>query len=85
MLVQSNDWFFAFAPEGLELFDEGGAPVTGDVTDQVAVWDAGTEVDQEPGVGEDQAPRQAGPNTGDADPDATVRLVEDLDAAAFVS
>ena len=85
MFVQSNDWFLAFNPEGLELFDEGGVPITGDVTDRVAVWDAGTEVDQEPGVGEDQAPRQAGPNTGDADPDATVRLVEDLDAAAFVS
>jgi len=85
MFVQSNDWFFAFDPEGLELFDEGGDPVTGDVTDQVAVWDAGTEVDQEPGRGEDQAPRQAGPNTGDTDPDATVRLVEDLDAEALVS
>jgi len=85
MFVQSNDWFFAFAPEGFELFDEGGVPVTGDVTDQVAGWDAGTEVDQEPGVGEGQAPRQTGPNTGDADPDASVRLVEDLDAAAFVS
>ena len=68
MLVQSNDRFFAFDPEGLALFDESGAPVTGDVTDAVATRDAGTEVDQEPGIGPDQAPRQAGPNTVDIDP-----------------
>lgn len=85
MFVQSNDWFFAFAPEGFGLFDEDGSPIVGDVTDAVAIWDAGTEVDQEPGSGADQATRQAGPNTGDADPDPMVRMVADLDAGAFVS
>jgi hypothetical protein len=33
-------------------------------TGAVHLWDAGTEVNQEPFVGPDQAPRQAAPNTG---------------------
>ena len=85
MFVQSNDWFFAPGTDGIALFDDAGNPVTGDVTDQILVWDSGTEVDQEPGVGADQAPRQAGPDTGDADPDNTVRQVEDRDASAYVT
>ncbi len=35
------------------------------VSNLILLWDAGTEVNEEPGVGENQAPRQAGPNTGD--------------------
>lgn len=76
MFVQSNDLFFAPNGDGIPLF-VNGQPVDGDVTDQVQLWDAGTEVDQEPGVGADQAPRQAGPNTGADDPDNTVRLADD--------
>ena len=64
MFVQSNDWFFAPDPAlGIALYDDEGAPISGDVTDQILVWDSGTEVDQEPGTGADQAPRQAGPDT----------------------
>lgn len=63
MFVQSNDLFFAPAPEGIPLFDDA-EPISGDVTDEVLLWDAGTEVNQEPGVGPDQAPRQAGTDTG---------------------
>lgn len=77
MFVQSNDLFYAPDEEGIALWDESGNPVMGDVTDQVQLWDAGTEVDQEPGVGADQAPRQGGADTGDDDPDDTVRLAED--------
>jgi hypothetical protein len=43
----------------------------------VQLWDAGSEVNEEPGVGPNQAPRQPAPNTGDPDPDNTVRLVDD--------
>ncbi len=74
MFGQSNDWFFATVPVGIELFD-GGAPISGEITDQVRIWDAGTEVDQPIGEGPDQAPRQAAPNTGAADPDPVVREV----------
>jgi len=63
MFVQSNDLFFAPDVTGISLY-ENGQPVDGDVTDQLLLWDAGTEVDQEPGVGPDQAPRQDGRDTG---------------------
>lgn len=64
MYIQSNDLFYAFGPDGLALFDEDDAPVGGDVTSQVMLYDAGTEGDQEPGVGLDQAPRQSDLDTG---------------------
>ena len=63
MFGQSNDWFYA--PEkGIELF-KGGKPVSGDVTSSFLLYDAGTEKNEEPGVGANQAPRQKAPNTGD--------------------
>jgi hypothetical protein len=65
MFVQSNDWFYAPSSSGISLFD-GDTPLDGDVSDQILLWDAGTEVDETPGEGENQAPRQAGPNTGEA-------------------
>ncbi len=76
MFVQSNDLFYAPGETGISLFDADGMPITGDVTDQVMLWDAGTEVNQEPGVGADQAPRQAGPNTGE-DEGGVVQPVSD--------
>jgi len=77
MFVQSNDLFYGFEDRGLRLHDENGNPITGDVTAFVDLWDAGTEVNQEPGVGADQAPRQAGPNTGTTE-NGVVRLVSEL-------
>jgi hypothetical protein len=66
MFGQSNDLFYA--PErGIALFDGKGTPISGDVTAQVTLWDAGTEVNQEPGIGPDQAPRQTAPNTGQSE------------------
>ncbi|MFT5315539.1 MAG: hypothetical protein ACI9UK_001371 [Candidatus Krumholzibacteriia bacterium] len=77
MLIQSNDLFFGFGEAGLALFDNAGAPVTGDMTSAVMVWDAGTEMNQWPGAGTNQPFRQAGANTGPADADDTVRVVDD--------
>ncbi len=78
MLAQSNDLFFAPDEEGIALYDLDGEPVSGDVSDQVDLWDAGTEVNQPIGEGDQQAPRQAGPDTGD-DEKGVVQLVSDLD------
>ena len=75
MYVQSNDLFFAPDDEGLALWADG-APISGDITAQIHLWDAGTETNQEPGVGPDQAPRQSGPDSG-ADESGDVRLVDD--------
>jgi hypothetical protein len=76
MFVQSNDLFYAPDGAGIALFNSDGTPVSGDVTAQVMLWDAGTEVNQEPGVGPDQAPRQAGPDTG-PDEGGVVQIVSD--------
>ena len=62
MYGQSNDLFYA--PEkALDLFVKGEA-LTGDITDRLMLWDAGTEVNQAPGIGDQQAPRQKSANTG---------------------
>ncbi len=76
MLVQSNDVFVAPEDGGIALFDANQNPVTGDVTAMVSLWDAGTEVNEEPGVGDNQAPRQSAPNTG-GDENGNVRLLDD--------
>ena len=74
MFVQSNDLYYGFAPEGLALFDASGMPISGDVTAQVALYDAGTEEDEEPGVGLNQVIRQAAPDTGGPGEGAIVRI-----------
>jgi len=72
MFGQSNDWFFAPDATGIALFDDNKMPVTGDITSQVKLWDAGTEVDEEPAVGPHTGPKQAmstdGPGALDANP-----------------
>lgn len=63
MFGQSNDLFYANA-KGIDLFDRSGKALNGDVTSQLGLFDAGTEVNEEPGVGPSQAPRQKSANTG---------------------
>jgi hypothetical protein len=63
MFGQSNDLFYAPAGNGIDLF-QSGRPFSGDLTAQFVLWDAGTEVNEEPGLGPSQAPRQAQPNMG---------------------
>jgi hypothetical protein len=75
MMGQSNDWFYAPAESGIALFKDSN-PLSGDITSQIILWDAGTEVDQEPGIGADQGPRQKAPNTGKAE-NGVVRKIED--------
>lgn len=76
MFVQSNDKFYAPAGGSLALFDASGKPVTGDLTALVRMFDAGTEVDQQPGAGTDQAPRQKAANQG-ADQNGVVAEAHD--------
>jgi len=75
MMGQSNDWFYAPAEAGIELFKDGKA-ISGDITSQIILWDVGTEVDQEAGIGSEQGPRQKGPNTGKAE-NGMVKKVSD--------
>jgi len=78
MHTQSNDFFYAFEPAGLPLFDETGDPISGTVTDELSLYDANTEQDQEPGVGVNQALRQPGPDTGPAESDPVERVTRSL-------
>ena len=77
MLVQTNDWFLSPNEWGIPLYDENGNPKSGDVTDYVHLFDAGTEIDETPGEGAYQAPRQSGPNSGPADLQGIVRRAHD--------
>jgi len=76
MFVQSNDLFYAPRDAGIFLFDDTNTPIQGDITSEIFLWDAGTEMNQEPGLGIDQAPRQSAPNTG-ASETAPVEVVSD--------
>ena len=62
MFVQSNDLFFAPDEEGIALYNEDCSSICGngvvDVTDQIDLWDAGTEVNEQTG-GPNQKPQQA--------------------------
>lgn len=80
MFIQSNDVFYAPQPGGIPPFESEGTPIGSgqarDVTDPVALWDAGTEVDQEPGTGDDQAPRQSGADTGTDENGSVVEIID---------
>jgi hypothetical protein len=71
----SNDWFFATADTGLALFDAAGMPISGDATSALKLYDVGSELSEEPGVGANTGPQQSGPNTGPSDTDNKVREV----------
>ncbi len=59
MFIPSNDLFYAIGgSSGLRLFGQGQSPVAGVQTDHVGLWDTGTEINEEPGVGENQPMRQ---------------------------
>ncbi len=74
MFIPSNDFFYAPSGSGISLFDPNNMPVTGDVSDQISLWDAGTEANQEPGLGSEQPMNGMGntPDTNDQ-----VRLAPD--------
>ena len=76
MFGQSNDLFYAPGPQAIALFDAKGKPLTADITSQLQLWDAGTEINEEPGLGPNQAARQPAPNTGPAE-HGNVMLVKD--------
>lgn len=62
MFGQSNDWFYS-NDRPITLF-VSGKPVSGDMSAQISLWDAGTEVDEEPGLGPNQGPRQKDSEAG---------------------
>jgi hypothetical protein len=75
MFGWSNDWFFGTPELGLPLFDDAGTPVAGDLSAMLKLYDAGTELSEEPAVGPNTGPQQAAPTDGPADSDTNVREV----------
>lgn len=82
MVVNSNDVFLAPRGGGIALLNDSDQPrsasaVEAALTRRLAIWDAGTERNEVPGVGPNQAPRQSGKDTGPEDPNDQVRLYSD--------
>jgi hypothetical protein len=75
MYGMSNDWFFGTEPKGIDLFDAAGMPLTGDFSTSLHLYDAGTELSEEAGIGPNTGPQQAAPNTGLIDTDNKIREV----------
>lgn len=67
MFVPSNDLFYALGGAGGMTLQKGSQLTSGDVTDRVSLWDAGTEINQEPGVGDHQVQRQRAAGVGDVE------------------
>jgi hypothetical protein len=65
MLGYSNDGIIGTGATGIALFDASGRPVAGDRSSAIGLWDAGTEVNEEPGIGRNQGMRQGAPTAGD--------------------
>lgn len=74
MFTQSNDVALGTAPAGIDPF-RTAARASADATSELGLFDTGTEVDEEPGAGPTQAPRQPAPNTG-TDEHGTVTAVD---------
>jgi hypothetical protein len=66
MFAQSNDLFYS-NDRPVALFSASGEPISGELTAQLSLWDAGTEANEEPGLGPNQGPRQASPDAGEVE------------------
>jgi len=69
----SSGVFNTPAGEGIELFD-GGMAIDGDITSSIMLYDAGTEVNELPGVGIHQPARL----NGGENENGNVRSVDDM-------
>ncbi len=74
----SNDWLFAPRGTGIELFDASGSAILGDITDQVLLWDAGTE--------EENVETRGGgsPELREDDDNPNVRI-QDVDVSDYIT
>jgi hypothetical protein len=85
MLAATNDLFFGPNGDGIALYDQNGDPITGDVTSQVYLWDAGTEVNEEPHEGPNTVTKQSAPDTGPAENGNVVDIANTTDTFDYPS
>jgi len=76
MLAATNDLFFAPNGDGIALYLDDGTPISADVTSQVYLWDAGTELNEEPFLGLNTVTLQTAANTGPVDTNTKVRKID---------
>jgi hypothetical protein len=65
MLMQSNDIIYGPREGRIELFTADGRPISGDITGEIGVFDAGTEVNEDPRFGANVGINQRWLNAGD--------------------
>lgn len=85
MLAATNDLFYGPTGAGIALYDEQGEPISGDVTDQIYLWDAGTELNEEPKIGPNTVSKQAAPDTGPAENGDVVEISDTTDPFDYPS
>jgi hypothetical protein len=73
--IQGNDTFIG-TNSGISLFNSRGTPVSGDITNRFLLLDAGTEVNEAPGNGQNQPFNQENPGDGQEE-NLNVRPVDD--------
>lgn len=62
--LQGNDLVVGPGSQGIALFDADGNAISGDITAQFSLLDVGTELNERPGDGPNQDPRQATVTSG---------------------
>ncbi|HYQ42189.1 MAG TPA: spondin domain-containing protein [Polyangiaceae bacterium] len=65
-MAATNDLFYGPDGGGIVLFDANDTPISGDITDQISLWDTGSEGNEEPFIGPNTVTNQLAPNTGTA-------------------
>ncbi len=70
MLMQSNDIVYGPREGRIALFDADGRPISGDISAMLGIFDAGTELNEDPKTGPNVGLNQSGLNTGIAEQDA---------------
>lgn len=85
MFAPTNDAFFSPNETGIAVYDDFGNPITGDVSNQLGLWDAGTEFNEAFSQGQFQTMDSNGqmiadPNTGAADPNNQIRRIDQTNA-----
>lgn len=83
MLGESNDMFYATESGGIALF-EGGTVRTADVTEQIALFALGTEMDEPLGEGPNQPARQVTAGAGASEDGIVTRVTSGAPQPATV-
>ena len=81
MFGESNDVFVATPPDGIPLADAFAGEV--EFTNTLKFWDAGTEPNQAPGLGDQQPARQQRAGDGGAEGGVITEITDGVDGSNF--